>query len=126
MKNDNENNNRKIEINIKQRAKRIIMQSGITMIASIVTIIILLILAGVTINMATSGSGIFGRAKNAANIYIELEGTIEIDANPSIYVRCFAQTALYGKGLVLTGKSNMLNELLNTKSANANIVLSSK
>ena len=55
-----------------------------------------------------------------------LEGTIEIDANPSIYVRCFAQTALYGKGLVLTGKSNILNELLNTKSANANIVLGSK
>ena len=48
-----------------------VMQSGITMIALIVTIIILLILAGVTINMATSGSGIFGRAKNAANIYRE-------------------------------------------------------
>lgn len=52
-----------------------------------------------------------------------LEGTIVIDANPSVYTRCFLQTALYGNGLVLTGKSNMLDELLNTKSTNANIVL---
>ena len=50
---------------------RKVKQSGITMIALIITIIILLILAGVTINMATSGSGILGRAKNAANIYRE-------------------------------------------------------
>ena len=42
---------------------------GITLIALVVTIIVLLILAGVTINMATSGSGIFARAKNAANVY---------------------------------------------------------
>ena len=42
---------------------------AITLIALIVTIIVLLILAGVTISMATSGSGVFGRAKNAANVY---------------------------------------------------------
>ena len=56
---------------ISQSITKKVMQSGITMIALIITIIILLILAGVTINMATSGSGIFGRAKNAANIYRE-------------------------------------------------------
>ena len=44
-------------------------EKGITLIALIVTIIVLLILAGVTISMATSGSGVFGRAKNAANNY---------------------------------------------------------
>ena len=55
----------------KKNTIKMLKQSGITMIALIITIIILLILAGVTINMATSGSGIFGRAKNAANIYRE-------------------------------------------------------
>ena len=44
-------------------------QTGITIIALVITIIILLILAGVTISMATSGSGVFGRAKNAADVY---------------------------------------------------------
>ena len=44
-------------------------EKGITLIALIVTIIVLLILAGVTISMATSGSGVFGRAKNAADVY---------------------------------------------------------
>ena len=44
-------------------------ERGITLVALVVTIIVLLILAGVTIGMATSGSGIFCRAKNAANTY---------------------------------------------------------
>lgn len=44
-------------------------EKGITLVALVVTIIVLLILAGVTIGMATSGTGIFGRAKNAANTY---------------------------------------------------------
>ena len=44
-------------------------ECGITLVALVVTIIVLLILAGVTISMATSGSGIFGRAKNAADVY---------------------------------------------------------
>ena len=42
-------------------------QSGITIIALIVTIIILLILAGITISMA-SNDGILGKAKNAASV----------------------------------------------------------
>ena len=42
-------------------------QSGITIIALIVTIIILLILAGITISMA-SNDGILGKAKNAAAV----------------------------------------------------------
>ena len=69
----NVDKNKKINQKLAKRQKinKIVMQSGITMIALIVTIIILLILAGVTINMATSGSGIFGRAKNSANIYRE-------------------------------------------------------
>ena len=67
----NTNNDTNQKLAERQKTKKIVMQSGITMIALIVTIIILLILAGVTINMVTSGSGIFGRAKNTANIYRE-------------------------------------------------------
>ncbi len=50
-------------------------EKGITLTALVVTIIVLLILAGVTISMATSGSGVFGRGKNAADKEIEKEGT---------------------------------------------------
>ena len=44
-------------------------EKGITLIALVVTIIILLILAGVTLNMAMSGDGLFSRARNAADKY---------------------------------------------------------
>ena len=44
-------------------------EKGITLIALVVTIIILLILAGVTLNMAISGDGLFSRARNAADKY---------------------------------------------------------
>ena len=53
-------------------------ERGITLVALIITIIVLLILAGVTIGQATSGTGIFGRAKNAVNTYrnsVENENT---------------------------------------------------
>ena len=53
-----------------------------------------------------------------------LEGTLVIDANPIDYTRCFQKTALYGNGLTLTGRSNLLEELINTKSRDANIMLS--
>lgn len=44
-------------------------ERGITLVALVITIIVLLILAGVTIAQATSGTGIFNQAKNAANAY---------------------------------------------------------
>ena len=44
-------------------------EKGITLIALIVTIIVLLILAGVTINMAVSDQGIFNKAKTATRAY---------------------------------------------------------
>lgn len=44
-------------------------ERGITLVALVITIIVLLILAGVTIAQATSGTGIFSHAKNAANAY---------------------------------------------------------
>ena len=44
-------------------------EKGITLIALVVTIIILLILAGVTLAMALSGDGLFNRAKKATDDY---------------------------------------------------------
>ncbi len=44
-------------------------EKGITLIALVVTIIILLILAGVTLNMVMSGDGLFSKARNAADKY---------------------------------------------------------
>ena len=66
-------------------------------------------------------------AKTMKETFIDcpnLEGTIVIDANPIDYTRCFQKTSLYGNGLTLTGKSNLLEKLINTKSSDANIMLS--
>lgn len=48
-------------------------QSGITLIALVVTIIVLLILAGVTLNIAMDNGGIIGRAREAAKTYSKAE-----------------------------------------------------
>ena len=47
---------------IKEKAK---LKSGITLIALIITIIVLLILAGITINMIAGENGIFGKANES-------------------------------------------------------------
>ena len=52
--------------NLKSRRKakkEKLKEEGITLIALVVTIIILLILAGVTLNIALSDNGLFKRAK---------------------------------------------------------------
>lgn len=49
-------------------------ERGITLVALVVTIIVLLILAGVTIGMATSNTGIFKRASNAADTWNQARG----------------------------------------------------
>ena len=48
-------------------------ESGITLIALVVTIIVLLILAGVTINMALSNNGLIQRAKDTSETYARAE-----------------------------------------------------
>ena len=48
-------------------------EKGITLVALVITIIILLILAGVTINTALSENGLFKMAKKAVNEYQEAE-----------------------------------------------------
>ena len=49
--------------------KQKLQEQGITLIALVVTIIILLILAGVTLNIALSDNGLFGKAKKATEEY---------------------------------------------------------
>ena len=62
---------KKIE-NLKNKKivkKQELQEKGITLIALVVTIIILLILAGVTLNIALSDNGLFGKAKKAVEKY---------------------------------------------------------
>ena len=55
----------------QKSSKRVYSRSdrAITLIALIVTIIVLLILAGVTINLAVNNQGIFNKAKTATGAY---------------------------------------------------------
>ena len=48
-------------------------ERGITLIALVVTIIVLLILAGIAISLTVGNNGLFARAKNAANTWKEAE-----------------------------------------------------
>ena len=49
--------------------------NGVTLVALVVTIIVLLILAGVAINLAIGNNGLFTRAKNAAEKWQEASDT---------------------------------------------------
>lgn len=48
-------------------------QKGITLVALVITIIILLILAGISIAAITSDNGLFNRAKQAKNNTLEAQ-----------------------------------------------------
>ncbi len=61
-----EGSSKKEKTKIKNRT-----QQGITLIALVVTIVVLLILAGITINMLFSNGGIFKTAQDAANAWNE-------------------------------------------------------
>ena len=58
---------KKIKTNEKLRRKAYSNQTGITLIALVVTIVVLLILAGVSINAIFGDSGIINKAKDAQN-----------------------------------------------------------
>ena len=45
----------------------------------------------------------------------KLQGTIEINANPTYYSYCFLNAATEGSGLVVTGTSTILDEIIATK-----------
>ena len=62
-----------IKINKKTERKTYSKQTGITLIALVITIVVLLILAGVSINTLFSDNGIIERAKDAQNKVDEAE-----------------------------------------------------
>ena len=53
----------------KKKLKAEIREKGITLVALVITIIVLLILAGITINSVIGSKGILNNAKKAANAY---------------------------------------------------------
>lgn len=53
--------------------KKLQNNKGITLISLVITIILLIILAGIGINMAVGENGIFGRAKYARDKYLEAQ-----------------------------------------------------
>ena len=59
----------KKELNLKRIKKNV---KGITLIALVATFIVLLILAGVAINLTVGDNGLFRRAQNAADTYEEV------------------------------------------------------
>ena len=59
--------------------KRSLQEKGITLIALVVTIIILLILAGVTLNMALSQNGLFSKTQEAADKYKQAQSDEEFE-----------------------------------------------
>ena len=52
--------------------KNLRKNNGITLIALVITIVILLILAGITIASLTGDNGLFSRAQQAKNKYLKL------------------------------------------------------
>ena len=67
MSNSKKVNEKRSKKDYQKSSKRVYSRSdkAITLIALIVTIIVLLILAGVTINLAVNNQGIFNKAKTA-------------------------------------------------------------
>ena len=59
--------------------KRSLQEKGITLIALVVTIIILLILAGVTLNMALSQNGLFSKTQEVADNYKQAQDDEELE-----------------------------------------------
>ena len=70
--------NGKISLNIRKIKKQV---KGITLIALVVTVIVLLILAGVALSLTVGDNGLFRRAENAANTWqmAEINEQIEMD-----------------------------------------------
>ena len=86
--------------------KKSLQEKGITLIALVVTIIILLILAGVTLNIALSDNGLFSKTKEAADSYkqaqISEEGIVK-----QIATQMYSEyVGLEVSGYTPTGDSN--------------------
>lgn len=84
--------------------------TGITLIALVITIIILLILAGVSISMLTGNNGILTQAKlakeNTAQAKEEEENKLSINNN---YINEILENAVPGKEVTETKKDNYVD-----------------
>ncbi len=58
---------------VTEKVRNILKEKGVTLIALVITIIVLLILAGITLNLALGKDGIIARAKDVAQKYKEAE-----------------------------------------------------
>lgn len=92
-------------------------QRGITLIALVVTIIVLLILAGITIGLALGENGILGRTQTAAEEHEKAavletlklavaEGETEYRTNPEVSKKVAYQTALEKIGATITSATD--------------------
>ena len=91
---------------MESKEKRLIKVAGVTMVALVVTIIILLILAGVVITLVVGDNGIITRAKRATEIYKKAEENEQIQLN-NLYTQLASYDSVGGNDTVDT------NELLN-------------
>lgn len=57
------------KINKKEKSRTIINRRGITLVALVITIVVMLILAGISITMVVGPNGLIGKAKLAKNEY---------------------------------------------------------
>ena len=89
---------------------------GITLISLVVTIIILIILAGVAINLSLGQNGIFNRAKHSKEMYTQsvarekletvlVEATIEKETNENYNNKEFLDNMLEEIGMIVNGNS---------------------
>ena len=67
--------------NLKSNAKLYKQEKGITLIALVVTIVVLLILAGVSISLVLNNNGVISKSKDAKNQYAEAQTNEEKQLN---------------------------------------------
>ena len=103
-------------------------EKGITLIALVITIIILLILAGVTINLVLGDNGLFNIAKEAAKNYTnaqerelaeidnllnginkETNGEVENEDIP-VYARLYTKNGTTNEVLILASSDNVFSD----------------
>ena len=88
--------------------KKSLQEKGITLIALVVTIIILLILAGVTLNIALSDNGLFSKAKKAADDYKKAQNEEE-ESIRQIATQMYSE--YIGAKITVQGLENIENEI---------------
>ena len=92
-------------------------EKGITLIALVVTIIVLLILAGVAISLTIGNNGLFTRAENAANTWRKAEANEQTEMKnfEGLYDEKVKNLGLGGNG---GGKENSLTKITGNETKN--------